>query len=467
MTSTRSWWAGAALSLLVAAAFYAAFGLPIELFRAESGLFLAAARQGIEAAAMELSGFLTRSYNGHYIPVAAAAEMGMSLLFGGHGALWFGRQILAMAALMIGVAFMVFQAATSHASPRWSASLAAASAVLAGLNVTMATLLPWPFMALQLICMALAAFAGGFTIRFARSNAVADAWWACGLGYAAMHFNGVGLAGSLTALLLVAMIAGLARNRAATRALLVFGAITVVHAALMARGQNSGMSIDLARLLFHFAVLYGVQLIQSVIYLLYPSNLPWGDFSGKGIVFALVVDAVVVVVAIGLLVLVRRARWRALAVAGLFPLIFHAFTVALEIARVGSAPGFDALMPFTFGGRYLCFPIFAIAVGFGALALNRPVAAMLIVVGLVWVPVTSAVWLRTKAPIVLPDMERSHQDMWNMIMANPTRKFDMKPYLLEFGNAVASCVYGTGNPDCVHDPAYSGAEGNPTHSGDP
>ena len=139
---------------------------------------------------------LTKSYYGHYAPLAFLAEFATAKLIGTHAGFWKWRQISVLAVLAT-VLFLF--ARDSGYALQLSRPLANLSAV--GLTAVlifqpqMRDFIAWPFMILQLFWLLFTVMALLSLVQMARRPAeILWPWLATGSAYASLHCLGLGLA---------------------------------------------------------------------------------------------------------------------------------------------------------------------------------------------------------------------------------------------------------------------------------
>ncbi len=210
----------------ILAACYLVYGrLPLSLLRAESGIYL---NRGANSPG-EWLGFaatrFTRSYSGHYTPLAFNVELVCATLFGPAEAPWRLRQLIYLSFFVAAALAFWGQAAAwlglSGAGRRWF-QLGLTS--LFALSPLLIELVPWPFMGMQIlwattttlsllwIGRALDGQAGGGEASLRALG------WALAFAYGSLHCLGLGLATMAGYVAVVAVLLGAARVRRASAA---------------------------------------------------------------------------------------------------------------------------------------------------------------------------------------------------------------------------------------------------------
>jgi hypothetical protein len=164
--------------------------------RAESGwyLFLSqstpAIQHGFEKDA------LTKSFYGHYTPLAFLAEFATAKLIGTHAAFWKWRQITVLA--LLATILFLFARTSGYAlqisRPIANLSAAGLTAILI-FQPQLRDFIAWPFMILQLFWLLFTVMALLSLVQMARRPAeILWPWLATGSAYASLHCLGLGIA---------------------------------------------------------------------------------------------------------------------------------------------------------------------------------------------------------------------------------------------------------------------------------
>ena len=164
--------------------------------RAESGwyLFLSQSTPAVQHAFEKNS--LTKSYNGHYTPLAFLAEFATAKLIGTHAGFWKWRQITVLALLATVLFLCARKSAYALQLSRPIANLSSAglTAILI-FQPQMRDFIAWPFMILQLFWLLFTVMALLSLVQMARRPAeILWPWLATGAAYASLHCLGLGIA---------------------------------------------------------------------------------------------------------------------------------------------------------------------------------------------------------------------------------------------------------------------------------
>ncbi len=430
------------------------FGFPIQFLRAESGLVL---QQAYSPNWWEwIKPCLTAAYGGHFIPAALSTELLTSWTFGPNEALWSIRQALVLAAMVVCAGYTVQKSILNlHPSVEKRAS------VIIGLAISLSfavhpfaiELFSWPFMWMQMACLACVALALYWLMEFINEPTGRSAFLCTLSAYASMHFFGIGLAISVAGLICLALSAYSAGASAKARSAIIVGAsLTLLHAIPTAQsGGGRDGPVQISASVSRFLTLIVEQPIAAIRATFSTPWLSVPDLQSQT-VQTISGAACLLVITIMLAKLWTSAasgegRRIALASAITFPLLAYLGTCLLTVARIRAETDHAALSPFLVGGRYLIFPMF-----FGMLTLsvafrpNRFNAAISLVV-LAWFITSSAFFVRDVAPSLWPDRLLSNQEIWSQLEKDPTQNVDLTRYR-EFKGG--SCLYSsiTGGPPC-------------------
>jgi hypothetical protein len=236
-------------------------GVHVTFMRAESGHFLEASVLPWPDMKEFIRGSILRSYNGHFTPVAFLLELGQARLFQATGWLWMARQMLVLGLLAASIMWLITRVSKSQLLG-FSISLAFVC------QPTMVELAMWPFMALQLLCLAVMAGAAIFLAKFAEDGRDQDLACFLGLGYLTMHLFGVGAAISVAANITAGTLVLQQRVRMRARTILLLGAVllTAIHGYMMARWTEpgSGPAVPLGQSFLRFGVLFLESIYSAV-----------------------------------------------------------------------------------------------------------------------------------------------------------------------------------------------------------
>jgi len=164
--------------------------------RAESGWYLFVSQSTPVVQDNFVRDLLTKSFKGHYAPLAFLSEFATAKVVGTHGGFWKGRQIVVLALVATALFLFVRLSADAFQLSRLKAGLSAAAltAILI-FQPQMRDFISWPFMILQLLWMLTSVLALMGLVQMARfpSEAIWP-WLAAAAGYASLHFLGLGIA---------------------------------------------------------------------------------------------------------------------------------------------------------------------------------------------------------------------------------------------------------------------------------
>lgn len=181
------WW-------LVTALVY--HGTAENFLRAESGWYLMIANSEPALQRQVLRGFFTGAFNGHYTPIANAAELVTAKFVGTRAHFWKWRAIMLVA--LLGATFFVVAREVADAFGLRSSNCQLSAAALAAVLIfeaPMRELVGWPFMSLQLWWLIFTTGALLCVVRFARQpDQPRWLWSGAAAAYAALHCLGLGIA---------------------------------------------------------------------------------------------------------------------------------------------------------------------------------------------------------------------------------------------------------------------------------
>jgi hypothetical protein len=403
--------------------------------------------------------FWTSAYGGHYAPLAFSLEFLSARIFGFNELPWSVRDALILAVLIVAIG----QTMRSIAVRVWplggrkfalvgflSISLALSA------NISVMEMLSWPFMWMQFACLACMAISLNALVSFISEPARKKAFMCVLSAYASMHFFGVGIAISSAALVSLSLAAWSLHKLSEARLALVLGsALTVVHAvpsALNSGGQNGPVQVLTSfKRYFSLIVAQPTSTFTSTFIWPFPS-IPTSDSIGTQTIFGLAFFVALTLTMFAMWFSAYRSRSpRSVVVAAsfTFPCLAFFATCLLIVGRLRAEVGDHVLAGFTIGPRYLIFPLV-----FSAFALplvippNRFTAGLGVAAAFTSALATALV-VHTLAPVVWPDRLRSHQEMWDRIVANASEDISLNGYG-EFGGS--SCLYAhiTGGAPCAH-----------------
>jgi len=207
--------------------------------RAESGWYLFLSRSSPETQKNFLGILATRTFTGHYTPIAFIAEFKTAKFVGATPAFWKWRQVT-VAALLATVLFSLIRDSCRLCSlgPGKSVAAAVAGAALLVFQPYMTDFIAWPFMILQLLWLLLTGLALLSLIKIVeRPTKAYWPWLAVSAAYGSLSVLGLGL---ITAAATVAVLGGLLiweyrshRSKLLAIPLAVLVVVTALHAVLM------------------------------------------------------------------------------------------------------------------------------------------------------------------------------------------------------------------------------------------
>lgn len=164
--------------------------------RAESGWYLFISQSTPVVQDNFVKDLLTKSFKGHYTPLAFLSEFVTAKLVGTHGGFWKWRQISFLALVATAQFLFLHLSATAFQLSRFKASfLAAAITALLIFQPQMRDFISWPFMIFQLLWMLTSVVALISLVQMTRFPAEAIwPWLTAAAGYASLHFLGLGIA---------------------------------------------------------------------------------------------------------------------------------------------------------------------------------------------------------------------------------------------------------------------------------
>ena len=164
--------------------------------RAESGWYLFLSKSPSPVQHNFVHDLLTRSFKGHYAPIALLGEFGTAKVIGTRAGFWKWRQITILALLATTVFYFVRNSALALELTKTKANLSAAglSAILI-FQPQMRDFIAWPIMILQLSWLLFSVVALMSLVQVARHPDKKEwPWFAAGAAYASLHFLGLGIA---------------------------------------------------------------------------------------------------------------------------------------------------------------------------------------------------------------------------------------------------------------------------------
>jgi hypothetical protein len=340
------------------------------------------------------------------------------------------------------------------------------SASSAGLTVvflvqpTIIELIAWPFMAMQILCLACAAISVAFLIRFAQTESTKSYIGFLGSSYLSMHFFGVGIAFAACAIVIGVWISAVGRIGGKRTALAswIFGVLIVAHTMMMRTGfivpPEGAVPFELHRSVMHFGWLVPNMLLQGIRSLLFPADFPWPGLRsighdavyGLGIVAAMAVLAWFSLGKLGSTVPQTRAR----AAVHLYAFGSTCCLALLIVYRMKSEPN-NLLINYTVGPRYQIFAAFAtflfVTSTLMCLRLHSLLAASAVSITLSVTSVGGSIaYFQTLAPTIWPHFSVSHAHAWYSILSSVRNDLRVGATV---NNHDLSSLFGSGVPFSV------------------
>jgi hypothetical protein len=417
----------------------------ITFLRAESGYFQMMSHAAPPPHSDMLRYFVTKSYYGHYIPVALYSELELSYLIGPRERFWKLRQLATVSFLATCLSLLVYTVARIHFLGRTQAmAIAAGVAAIFVFQPLMHEFVAWPFLVFQLgafILYALTLFALVQWIKAPERKTWI--WLAALFSYLSMHVIGFGLAAvSATAAVFIACLFGIyfgtlkefapARRAllAALTTLLVFASVHALCMQLLtAQPVTSSphvvsphrIAVDLG-----FCVMAFVSMIHALIWFESPppssyaealmGNLwPWGLF--------------LVALAISFLVLRARSCLRQPTADQFTQFCLHCFSLTafcglifMMVARHSIESDSSPIQNYLFGSRYLVpgnFMLFGSFAIFAVMASRRTPnagAILFVILGFVAL-IAGRQFGATTYRKIDPRAEISHGKAWRSLVS--------------------------------------------------
>jgi hypothetical protein len=316
--------------------------------------------------------FFTKSYNGHYSPLAFYTELKLTYLIGPRETFWKWRQLGAVSVLATCFFFLAYTVARIHRIRHWGAVACAAG--VSGVFVfqpLMRELIAWPFLVLQVAAAAVSALALYALVQWVKKPTNRKwIWLAVTFSYLSMHLVGYGLATVLaTAAVLGACLAGIYSGQLKeffpVRRTLLIALITMllfagIHGACMEflrrapLFRSSGPPVDITSVLT-FCVSLFLSAVRALISFNRPPSFnnqlpaglwPWG--------------LLLLILAASSLILLARSCLRRPTTERLSQFALHCFSivafcgfVSMAVARYLAEPDPSGLHNFLLGSRYL------------------------------------------------------------------------------------------------------------------
>lgn len=405
--------------------------------RAESGWYLFLSKSSPASQQDFVRVLATRTFAGHYTPIAFIAEFETAKWVGATPAFWKWRQIAVAALLATILCGLVTDSCRLWSlAPKKRVATAIAATALLVFQPYMTDFIAWPFMVMQLLWLTLTAFALLSLIRIvARPTQARWPWFGVGAAYGSLNVLGLGL---ITVAATATVLGGLMvceyrtdRSKRLAIPLVVLLVVSAFHALLMLilpHGENMPWHERLPHFLssaFGFVPSFAVRACRA----LFSSNLApvdglqlWPDWP-----YGLAFVAIVVTSVIAIFLRTLRNQQSTPAQRGTF--VLAAFATVSFIALVGlisarelTHPSSNGFGDYFVGSRYLIPAQFAL-LGFLILLFIRANAVPFIVslvvnFFLLFSAITGNAQFRKNVyPRVEPKSVVSHARAWQSIVA--------------------------------------------------
>lgn len=350
---------------------------------------------------------------------------------------WSVRQAAALGAMAVASTFAVMSARMTK-NPKESST----TGLLFGATFSLAfsvhpfvlELVSWPFMWMQIACLACMALSLYWLTRFIAVPSKRAALLAALFAYASMHFFGVGLAISAAMLVSLFFVShALKAVRTALPALLIGLIATLLHTVPSIMADDTSGPIRYSDSVARFIFLVSEQPISIAHAVFVSPALAIPDVGSIHI--ELLPASLAILAVVGIVVyfwidaIKERSQAKITSAASItFPLLTYLGTCLLIVARLRAEADDASLIQYVVGGRYLIFPMFySIFILAVALPSNR-FAMMGCVGALLASMVFSAFFVRNIAPEVWPERVLSHQEVWTRMTRNPDQDIDLSRY---------------------------------------
>jgi hypothetical protein len=355
------------------------FGIHVAFLNAESGFFLDEASASGAGLKQFIRWLSLHSYDGHYTPIPLIAELLQARLYGTRESAWFWRQMAVCGMLAAAIFFYIGHIGrVAGLKPVAAKSAAVAFAVFFLCQPLVIEMVMWPFMAMQLLLLCMAAAAGCFLIRFIERHDISAFAAFVLTAYASMHIFGAGLSVSLAALLTGGALLFLLRDADAIDRqqvskglawLALAFALTAGHSLMMLDARAFPPPSEIPLTLFQNLARFGGLVLDSVVASLRHLYL----WSGHGFKTPSMNEAglracggFALLAAVGALLGFLACRFRRtrdniyLFGFGLlaFPFLAMTITLFMIVFRLHKVQGAEAVLPYLIGGRYIIFPAF-------------------------------------------------------------------------------------------------------------
>jgi len=418
-------------------------GIHIQMFRAESGVFLTAAWD--ENLQFFLHDFILKPYNGHFTPIQFTAEFIQARLIGVSERIWFVRQMLVVG-LMATVLNKLFSSLIELSTPSSSSSkiTAIALTILFLMQPAMMDLVSWPFMSAQLLCITCGACGLYKLLQFCKTQKFSAAAASAAFGYASMHFLGVGIAfslGTLFTLSLIAWVYNAKKNVWVT--IFALGLLTCAHALVMMQGSTQLMAqeVPIQTSILRIGALFIGLIYRGAQSLWATGYYPWPNVSAyvNDAFYGLTLILTLAVTTISLFTQYCRGS----RTDSIIPFALVSFTSTslimfcmLPVVRSRDVADPHIIDAYLFGTRYLIFASFFIIspIAFFAgkivsyLRYYQALPAIVMAIGAV---AASHNFARHSIPELWPQLEVSARKNWNKVVLQVRDEMADQGYVLD------------------------------------
>lgn len=418
-------------------------GIHIQMFRAESGVFLTAAWNG--NLQFFVHDFIFKPYNGHFTPIQFTAEFIQSRLIGVNERIWFARQMLVVG-LLATILTKLFSSLIELSTPSSSSSkiTAVALTTLFLVQPAMMEMVSWPFMSAQLFCITCGACGLFKLLQFCKTQKFSAAAASAAFGYASMHFLGVGIIFSLGTLFTLGLIAWVdSAKKNVWITIFALGLLTCAHTFVMMQGstqpiaQEVPIQTSILRIgaLFIGLIYRGAQSLWATGYYPWPSVSAYVNDAFYGLTLILTLAVTILSLFTQFL---RGSRTDSIIP---FALCFFTSTSLILFCMLPVVRSRDIADPhiidaYLFGTRYLIFASFFILLPTAFFAGKivrylRYYPALPAIVMLIGAVAASHNFARHSIPELWPKLDVSAKKSWNTVVLQVRDEMANQGYVLD------------------------------------
>ncbi|QDU16712.1 hypothetical protein CA11_45450 [Gimesia maris] len=434
--------------LLLNGVYYQLIDLNIEYLKAESGVFLMHAAKSPEESKAFFDEYVYSAYHAHFTPVVFLAEYYQSKLFATCETCWYWRQIFVASLFMSCIVYFSIRLSMTGKElthPNWQRNLTGlAIAIVFGFQPIISTLIGWPFMGIQFLCLSVSLFSFLYLFEFTQSGRRLHLYLALGLAYLTMHIFGTGLAISLSVLFTATLLITLKWSQTSDDKLalvksfipvFVVSALTLGHTYLMLKGE---LHTDAENVSFFTSITrYGAILIEflhtSLRYIWAQGGCHQPEMRGMetdSIYGWGLVIIVLITIFSSINTYLKKPSDELLMWISILtlPTITLLIIVAMITYRIQSEPSHNVIIGYINTDRYLIFSSFCGLVYCLGLFLRSNIkittsVAAAFCIAAVFSIAGNAVFMHKVPHIVWPEKSISHEEYWNEILhsvqANP------------------------------------------------